>query len=277
MKIKNLLEGLSPILYHTTSIKSALTIMNNNQFLLSSDNSGRESDISGGSIRFWMSTARSMRNSFSVRIPDSITFILDGTKLSSRYSGGPTDYFSGTVGKTGPQYDEMEDRIYSASRSIPKALNYITGVVFNSSTGEISKSQMNELKEIWSICVKNGISFSVLIKFKKSNIKDLVLSDTIQNDNKGQDLPDPSSVIDAIIKASSGYFTRFSQIKSDHPDAVKYLIGQNPKEFSEKLKSLLSTYSKDKRIDPLIEFIKNKFNRSVDKLADTLFQQTNII
>ncbi len=134
-----LYEGLSPVLFHATSLKSFVQIMNTNEIRLSKD------PLNKGN--FYMSFSRNRTNdflrylndmrdheldeeSFNPREDAFVVMQMDGRALSSNFSGGAFDTFA----YDGDDYgrpdasDFMEDRLVSNSPSIKNASRYIKAV-----------------------------------------------------------------------------------------------------------------------------------------------------
>jgi len=271
MKITQIIEGISPTVYHTTSIDNAYQILKSGSFRLSSASSAREADIGGDNAKYWMSTARSLRNSFSDNMPTSITFEMNGTSLSHNHSGKAVNYFSGKSGN-----NEMEDRVFSNKRMINNAGKHITKVFLRSNDGLITKGEYLKLQEIVKIVKDMGLNMDVRIKNYPAALSQFTIDNERSERGEQESLPDPTPIIEAIIKVANGEINRFSKVKELYPRAVKYLIGQNPREFEERIRDLLSIYSTDDRIDPLMGYIRNKFS-GVRKFANHLFKVTGQI
>jgi hypothetical protein len=131
MKAKEFIkEGLSSILYHTTSIHALAKILKSNEFVLTpAVGTSAEMDLLKNQKFYYFSTTRSMLGSYGndpYKIAVSIK--LDGDKLGHNYSGNPVDYWGPAFRKTDPAKFEMEDRIFSKTPNIPNASKYITEV-----------------------------------------------------------------------------------------------------------------------------------------------------
>lgn len=267
MKILNILEGISPVVYHTTSIENAHKILKSNTFRLSSDMASRESDFSNGSSKYWMSTSRSFRNSFSDNMPTSITFEMNGTTLSHNHSGKPVNYFAGN-----PDNNEMEDRVFSNKRHISNASRFMSKLFLRSNDGIITKKEYSYLQEIFKMAENMGINIDVRINNNPAALSQFkVVDDYDINAGASDSRADPTEIVTAIISVLKGEIKSFSTLKKQYPSSVKYLIGQTPKEFEENIRQLLSSYSDDERVDPLISIIRKKFG-SISKFADNLYR-----
>ena len=130
IKLRNLLiEGISPVLYHTTNAYRLESILSSDTFRLTA---GIGTDAENATIKnpYFMSFARSMTSAYSqFREPYApATFMkIDGRKLSSNYSGKSVDYwFTGEKRDTNyMKHNEMEDRIFSTKPEIKNATKYI--------------------------------------------------------------------------------------------------------------------------------------------------------
>ena len=128
MKIASILtEGLSDILYHSTSLYNVLNILKNNKLRLSPDlGAESESNLRKKNKIYYMSFARSKMGEYhspSKYSGNLSLIVFDGRQLKQDgYSGAPVDYW-GWGNK-----DEMEDRLYSKSPYIEDAAKYITEI-----------------------------------------------------------------------------------------------------------------------------------------------------
>lgn len=124
---KELYEGISQILYHYTNLHALDNILSNNKFRLSSFvGTSSEMDHAKGGKYFYLSTTRHKLGGYNLSPSDSgVMLVLDGRKLSQRYSGNPIDYWGAdwNIGK--PEQKEAEDRIYHDKLYIEKASTYI--------------------------------------------------------------------------------------------------------------------------------------------------------
>lgn len=123
----NLHEGLSPILYHLTSLVGAGEIVTSNRFRLSASFSNTSELSVGSSKKFFLSTSRLKAGGYTVRtsMNQSVVFVLDGRKLAHNYSGGPVQYWDRGMIDIDYRYDEQEDRVYNDKPYINDALGYI--------------------------------------------------------------------------------------------------------------------------------------------------------
>lgn len=127
MRLLTLFEGISPILYHLTSLRSLKDIISSNKIRLSASFSNPSEEQTGSDKLFFLSTTRSKIGGYTLRpaYDGSVLLVLDGRKLSHNYSGSPVDYWGQRMKSIDFKYDEMEDRIYSNEPYIDNILDYI--------------------------------------------------------------------------------------------------------------------------------------------------------
>jgi len=130
MRLLDMFEGISKILYHITTIGNAARIAHDDAFKLSmSMRTGHEEETGTKKGIFYMSTSRLPNSEFQkIRAKNyngAAIFVLDGERLSHNYAGEPVNYFHQF--KTAKE-SEFEDRIYSDKPEIPNASRYIKEV-----------------------------------------------------------------------------------------------------------------------------------------------------
>ena len=140
MKIKDVLkEGLSPVLFHATSLKGFDGMMRSNEIKLSRDSAARN--------RYYMSFSRNKANGFIPYLlsltkgedeeafdPRNDAFVVvefSGVSLGQNYSGAAFNTFHDPdepdeTDHTAPDF--MEDRLYNNKPVIPNAKKYIVGL-----------------------------------------------------------------------------------------------------------------------------------------------------
>ena len=140
MKIKDVLnEGLSPVLFHATSLKGFDGMMRSNEIKLSRDSAARN--------RYYMSFSRNKANGFIPYLlslgneaeeeafdPRNDAFVVvefSGVSLGQNYSGAAFNTFHDPdepdeTDHTAPDF--MEDRLYNNKPIIPNAKKYIVGL-----------------------------------------------------------------------------------------------------------------------------------------------------
>ena len=152
----NIVEaGISPVLYHLTSLEKVSSILKENQFRLTTDR-GTISDRETRKEWFYFSTSRALGNRFQKFLGGlSSILVLDGVALGQRYAGGSKDYW-----QAGPGQSETEDRIWSKNPEIPNASKYIKEI-------HVYVPKKNDWmeKSFWRDQLRN-----VLIESKKNKI-----------------------------------------------------------------------------------------------------------
>ena len=155
MKITELTEGISDVVYHVTQHDNALSILKSNSFQLRPTFAKKtERDVAKRKNNlYYMSTARN-KNSRYIQDNGGIVFKLDGTRLRQRYSGAGIDYWGASFRDIEPN-TEQEDRIFSQEPEIANARKYIDAIdivmEFN------ADKHARKMLEIYSIAKKNGI------------------------------------------------------------------------------------------------------------------------
>jgi hypothetical protein len=122
------------ILFHVTSLTSAVSILKSNRFELKpSEGTSAEEQLSKG--KYYLSTTRSKLGSYTQQHLGSYTvlFVLDGKKLGHRYKVLPVDYWDTNKGDSADKmfrrssHYESEDRVVSDDPFIV-ALPYIKAI-----------------------------------------------------------------------------------------------------------------------------------------------------
>lgn len=124
---KYLTEGISDILYHSTSMNALESILKMDAFkLTTSIGTGAEEVLNKKGKFFYFSTTRNRLGAYSKSPSEgSVMLKLDGRKLGYNYSGNPVDYWGPEFRKMQPTSAEAEDRIYHTEPFIKKAIKYI--------------------------------------------------------------------------------------------------------------------------------------------------------
>lgn len=164
-------EGITPVVYHTTSYASALRILSTDRFAMSTaHDTDKEFEIS--KKLFFMSTARSKLNPFNNPASRSgnVTFTLNGRLLGNNLGGMGVDFF----GKDG--YDrvsmrrtyEFEDRVFSSKPTIERFSQFITEVsihirpvTYTDWLDDFNTEELKMARLIEKICLNKGIKFGL--------------------------------------------------------------------------------------------------------------------
>jgi hypothetical protein len=133
MKLIDLTEGLSPVLYHTTSLNGVSSIVGNDEFRLTTTYANDSEQEVGAKKLFFLSTTRSKTGGYTLsnaypHDAGNVVMELDGRALSNNYAGDPVQYWSRSWLAMAPEKDEMEDRIYNDKPTIPNATQYIKAI-----------------------------------------------------------------------------------------------------------------------------------------------------
>ena len=137
-----LTEGVSPILYHNTSVNRLAKILELDEFVLASDmGTSADKNLNGHKFKpFYLSTSRIKYGGYARSLGEDYLscIVLDGKKLSERLSGSPVDYwgkeFRGDITDNPNQEDrylrnnENEDRLFSTEGILKDAHKYIKEV-----------------------------------------------------------------------------------------------------------------------------------------------------
>lgn len=150
-----LLEGISPVLFHATSIKNLINILETNRFHLTAQFT-KPSESNLNSKMYFFSTSRTRTGRYHLNDSMFMALIqLDGRKLSNNFSGEPVDYWGRDFRQFDPNY-EQEDRITSNKPYIENAISYIERV--DILLGSISDpSKMKKIYDAYVSLRKRGI------------------------------------------------------------------------------------------------------------------------
>jgi 2'-5' RNA ligase/uncharacterized protein (DUF427 family) len=128
-----LTAGISPVVYHATSLQAAASILQSDEFKLSvaqgSDAKNLGVPMPAGKF-YYLSTARSRTGGYA-KDPyrQAATIEIDGTALANRYSGDAVDYWGPEFRGVDPNKFEKEDRVWAKEATIPDASRYIKAVL----------------------------------------------------------------------------------------------------------------------------------------------------
>lgn len=116
-----IVESVSPVVYHYTSITNALDILESGEFQLSGALGSIEEKSLPRGHYYYLSTARTRHGGYHDVVGSSgVLFVLDGTWFNQRYRSAPYDYWQNrTPGIIHHKGHEAEDRIFSREPTIP--------------------------------------------------------------------------------------------------------------------------------------------------------------
>lgn len=265
MRLKEIInESLSSIVYHTTGIRNAHTIIANDEFILSAD-FAKSSESKGRATDFYLSTARSRFGAYHVDsqgyVNDyTVMFVLDGSKLNSRYSGAAVDYWQMNDERGIPMKDEMEDRLFSKSRSIPaKKYTRYVDILIDKNSGYVSKKEY--LLHFYNLCKRKGFVLRVF-----DNKQDFLI---------GRNPVNPAEMLAARseVKGFTGFPEQNRRYKSQRVSELQQLVaasnimarGKIPSsEYTEVLAGSYG-YSRDYYKQEVIRRIKNDMHNETRK------------
>lgn len=137
MKLLLSLSG-SPILYHILDIRTAISVLKNNEFVLAVSG-GTEAEKYLQTADYYLSTTRHNLGKYSVSgaSTNKVIFTLDGTKLSNNHKIVPVDYWGESFRKSAGGDYEAEDRVLSNKPTIKNARKFIMSarVLIGGTTG----------------------------------------------------------------------------------------------------------------------------------------------
>jgi hypothetical protein len=180
-----LTEGISDIVYHSTSIFKLNQILKTNKFNLSTDlGTGADADLDKNRNKFfYFSTTRHKLGGFSLDPNDgSVMLVLDGRALGNNLSGKPVDYWGPEFRKIDPRKAEAEDRIFHTKPQIDNARKYIKEIHILVPEGFSwnwqDDARNREIRNIWKQALQQKIQIffyddkkSYVVQNKKRAIK----------------------------------------------------------------------------------------------------------
>lgn len=183
--LRQVVAGLSPILYHYTNVHKLASILKENQFrLYTSLGTGAEEDQRKKQKFYYLSTTRHKLGGYSLDPGSpSAMLVLDGVKLGHKYSGDPVDYWGESFRKIDPKKFEAEDRLWSKEPIIKSATKYIKEIHL------YVEEKYGKRNDVDRKAIRH-----IMIEAKKNNIPVFVYEDQkdfqTQNKKKTVDLGD---------------------------------------------------------------------------------------
>lgn len=163
MKIMQLMEKITAIVYHYTDIHSAAKILEEKRFRLTAA-SGTDSEKKINRNKFYyLSTSRGKTGDYTLHsvYKIGVVFVLNGDWFNDRHQGGPVDYWermwlrSREAGAK-DRFSEMEDRIFSDEPYI-NMKNMADAIREVHVLYEEEEKTSKYLKSVISSCLKNKI------------------------------------------------------------------------------------------------------------------------
>lgn len=117
--IEFITEAATSKVFHFTSIESAIPILMNKEFKLTSSH-GEESEEAFGikGYPFYLSTTRSLLGAYHQRATSGVMFNLNGDVLNHNFKTKPIDHMSHYEEDEPYRRGEMEDRVYSKTNAL---------------------------------------------------------------------------------------------------------------------------------------------------------------
>ena len=155
MRVTDLFEGISDIVFHRTGFNNLIQILETDQFELrpafakrsEQEQTRKKTDL------YFMSTARTKNSKyiFDSRAP---VLTLDGRKLKQNYSGYGMDYYGPSWREIDRGEYEQEDRVFSQKPNITNAKKYILMIEI---VMEHNADQADRIFKIYTIAKKSSI------------------------------------------------------------------------------------------------------------------------
>lgn len=176
MRVTDLFEGISDILFHRTGFKNLIQILETDQFELrptfakgaEQEQTRKKTDL------YFMSTARTKNSKyiFDSRAP---VLTLDGRKLKQNYSGYGMDYYGPSWREIDRGQYEQEDRVFSQKPNIPRAKKYILQIEI---VMEYNADRAADIIfKIYTMAKKNGIPIKFYDSIRDRNTGNNPLSE----------------------------------------------------------------------------------------------------
>lgn len=269
MRLFELYEGLSSVVYHVTSIDSMMKIASSDSFVLQPLFASAESHL--GDDGFFMSTSRSRSGGFMQGQKGSFVSIqLDGTKLSKKVNAKPIDYFK-TIGRgEGSIYQELEDRIISDSRRLSDASSYMTSV-------EVVSDDIDErIIQLNGWCKKKNIPFNVYPDMKSFMSRVNVVNVDKVLDMKPQ-MHDNDDRFGALLNLLQFVQRHKSVTLTDEAKDIALGIASTKFDYSDLRRLLKSTSGSDEHIQNIYREMQRNDLRSYRELYDFIRLRLNWI
>jgi hypothetical protein len=149
-KVRLVLEGVSAISYHFTSLNALYDILTKNEFKLTFS-LGTDTDFKFNKNKFnFMSLTRSKSSGYRI---GNVKLVIDSKGISNNYKIIPVDYWGSSSGLD----LEQEDRIISDKNTIPNAIKYIKEIHIYIKESHLHQYDNNMINTINNISNSNNI------------------------------------------------------------------------------------------------------------------------
>ncbi len=263
MKLESILqEIISDIVWHATSIDSAILIIEKNYFLLSQVDVDWEYTSDSKGKYYFLSTARQPHGGYVEGLV--CRFELDGRKLSQNYHGKAFNYFRNQFNGNKDE-PEFEDRIFSKDHKILNARKYIKSLEY------LNNKILLKNKEhiLVSTCLENKIPC-----FKYETEKDFNLRKNKINMNNTNNIPknnfDSYNKIDLELDESIGFYIDVLLKQGTSKKTIRDLFINN--EENEIWYYTLISTSDDKKIQ---YYYNIPYEKYIDDLLDKTYEDIN--
>lgn len=281
MNLQQIFEGLSPVVYHYTSIYRTISIIENNSFNLSTSfGTDAEGWLAQKNKIYYLSTTRHKLGGYHLMGGmQGVMLNLDGTKLSTRYSGDPVDYWGPEFRKLDPAKGEAEDRIYHTKPTIPNAVDYIKEVHFYIKATELDDENTQRRTR------------KLLVSLKRNNIPHYFYNNhrdwLLQNKNKSMKFPIQKTTppVPGYYRKRRGFGEYIELFKKDSVDQLSrhglrvynYLYNQH--DFISQLKTDIhndKSAVEESGLQTLLDIFKQNNLTSANKVFDYLYDKWKI-
>jgi hypothetical protein len=165
-----LLEYSGGSLFHGTTLRNAVSILDTNEFRLGDTISSIEKvDSKSKKYDYFFSTSRQKDGGFLLSSTDKdidTVFVLDGQKLGNNLTHSAIQFHSTEQIRSGKGRDENEERFYSNKRKLPKAISYMKEVhhFINRPFSDLPMEVKNEAIKLIQLAYSNKVPFYLYIK-----------------------------------------------------------------------------------------------------------------
>ena len=297
---KILLERISAISYHFTSLYSCINILKNNEFRLTL--SSNYSDSYDKKRLFYLSTQRSANKDlgYANKLGSCVRIQLDGDIINQNYHGKPIDYwkdkqlyyshdYESCYGKgfsNSKKYHtsfEMEDRIFSYNPTIENASKYIKriDVLLSDMRKDLIDRERDEAITIYMLCRRDGINANIYNNLKDFNF----MTDNNINDEIKKEYDDGNIYINTNFTNSERYKISHEIFSKNHQyiTILEHLfniltdgkIYNKSQEIYSFIADTLEKFGLKQYITPLIKQLQKSYGTNYKESASLLSNTVN--